>query len=161
MIFTIEAIFLTVLFTLIIVPNVIRNPIKWIFDYPQAIQDKALELGLIKKEEQTKSIRTLIIKLGAIVFFALVIALVLRYVNGLVSFKDAFITGYLLFNIVNWYDALILDCIWFCHSKKIIIQGTEGMKEYKDYWYHIRGGFIGMAIGIVVCALAAGIVVLL
>ena len=38
--------------------------------------------------------------------------------------------------IIDWYDALVLDSIWFCHSKKVRIPGTEffqtekGMEEY-------------------------------
>ncbi|MCQ2979170.1 MAG: hypothetical protein MJ245_05170 [Clostridia bacterium] len=161
MIFTIEAISLIILFTLMIVPNVLRNPIGWIFDYPDAIQKRCIELGLITKKETTKSKRTLIIKLSAVIIFALIFALLLRYINGITTFTNAFITGYLLFLIVNWYDALILDCVWFCHSKKIIIPGTEDMKEYKDYWYHIKGGFLGMIIGLIVCLIAGGFVVLL
>ncbi len=32
------------------------------------------------------------------------------------------------------YDAIVLDCIWFCHSKQFIIAGTEDMtKEYKEF----------------------------
>ena len=40
--------------------------------------------------------------------------------------------------IIDWYDALVLDSIWFCHSKKVRIPGTEDMEEYKDYCFHIK-----------------------
>lgn len=47
-----------------------------------------------------------------------------------------------------------MDCLWFCHSKKVVIPGTEGMKEYKDYLFHIKGSLKGMLLGLPVCALA-------
>lgn len=40
-----------------------------------------------------------------------------------------------------------------------MIKGTEDMvKEYRDYWFHKKGFFIGEILALVVCA-AAGLVV--
>src|SRR5699024_12343622 len=50
-----------------------------------------------------------------------------------------------------------LDCIWFCHSKKVRIPGTEDMEEYKDYRFHIRQSCIGMLLGLPAC-LAVGVI---
>ena len=67
------------------------------------------------------------------------------------------LTAYALWVVVNWFDALVLDCIWFCHDKHFVIPGTEDMTDaYHDYWFHIKGAQIGMALGIP-AALAAGI----
>ena len=66
-------------------------------------------------------------------------ALVVYKFNGADTFVKGFLYSYLLWNVVNWWDAIFIDCIWFCHSKKVIIPGTEKMKEYKDYWFHIKG----------------------
>ena len=63
--------------------------------------------------------------------------------------------SYLIWLIIDWYDALILDCLWFCHSKKVRIPGTEDMEEYRDYRFHIRQSCIGMALGLHAC-LAVG-----
>ena len=61
----------------------------------------------------------------------------------------------------NWFDALILDCLWFCHDKHFVIPGTEDMtKDYHDYWFHIKGALIGMLLGIP-AALVAGIIAFL
>ena len=65
-----------------------------------------------------------------------------------------------LWNIVNWWDAIVLDCLWFCHCKKVIIPGTEGMKEYKDYLFHIKGSLKGMLYGIP-ASLLVGILVVI
>ena len=55
----------------------------------------------------------------------------------------------------------MIDCIWFSHSRRIIIKGTEDMEdEYHNYVYHIKESLKGMVIGIPVCFLT-GILVML
>lgn len=45
------------------------------------------------------------------------------------------LTAYALWCVVNWFDAFVLDCIWFCHDKHFVIPGTEDMvADYHDYW---------------------------
>ena len=41
-----------VLFTIIIVPFTLRNPLVSVGDYPPAIREKCIELGLIEKRDQ-------------------------------------------------------------------------------------------------------------
>src|SRR3990170_7084583 len=45
-----------------------------------------------------------------------------------------------VFNLVDW---LILDWLMFCTltPRFVIIPGSEGMEEYKDYRFHFRGFF--------------------
>ena len=73
--------------------------------------------------------------------------------------NDGFKYSFIIWSIINWYDAIVLDCIWFCHSKQFIIAGTEDMtKEYHNYWFHIKGSIIGELIGFIVC-LIVGLIV--
>ena len=61
--------------------------------------------------------------------------------------------------MVNFYDAVFMDIIWFCHSKKVVIEGTEDMTyEYHNYWYHIKQSLIGEIIGVVVCLIIGFVV---
>ena len=47
--------------------------------------------------------------------------------------------GYIMWVAEIWFDALGVDCLWFCHSKKMIIPGTEDLVDaYHDYWHHIK-----------------------
>ena len=51
--------------------------------------------------------------------------------------------------------AIVLDILWFCHNPHFVLKGTEDMvSDYHDYWFHIKGFFIGEALALVVCALA-------
>ena len=64
--------------------------------------------------------------------------------------------------VVDWYDALVIDCLWFCHSKRFVISGTEDMTAaYHDYGFHIRQSCIGIFIGLPVCLLTGGLTALL
>ena len=93
------------------------------------------------------------------VLFIVVLSLILRYVNGYTTFLQAFGCGFLLWTIVNLWDAVVLDMIWFCHDPHFVFKGTEDMvSDYHDYWFHIKGFFIGEVLALVVCALA-GLVV--
>jgi hypothetical protein len=83
----------------------------------------------------------------------------MKYINGYNTFLDGFMYSFIIWSIINWYDAFVLDCIWFCHSKQFVIKGTEDMvEEYHNYWFHIKGSMIGEIIGLIVC-LIVGLVV--
>ncbi|MBR0138698.1 MAG: hypothetical protein IJM17_00260 [Firmicutes bacterium] len=98
-------------------------------------------------------------KLGACVLFIIVLSLILRYINGYATFLQAFGCGFLLWTIVNLWDAIVLDIIWFCHDPHFVFKGTEDMvSDYHDYWFHIKGFFIGEGLALVICAIAGLIV---
>lgn len=87
--------------------------------------------------------------------FAVIFALVLHYANGCTTFRDAFAWGFLLWTIVNLYNAVVMDILWFCHDPRFVIPGTEDMvAEYHDYWFHLKGVLIGEVLALAVCALA-------
>ncbi len=157
MIIAIEGIVLCVLFTLS-VWLMSRNPIKELYNYPPAIQERVKSLDEYKDRIPTQK-NKVAAKLIASVIFVIIIALILRFINGYTTFLKCFGYGFILWTIVNLYDAVVLDIIWFCHDKRFVIKGTEDMvKDYHDYWFHIKGFFIGEALAIVVCALSGVIV---
>ncbi len=154
MVFLIESLISCLLFTIIAGGMTYFNPLSMIQDYPPAIQKKVKELGLITDEKSSFTIKYIIRKIIAIILFGLVLAFLVHKCNGVDTFGQGFVYSYLLFCIVDWWDAMVMDCLWFCHSGKVVIPGTEGMKEYKDYWFHIKGGLKGMLLGLPICALA-------
>jgi len=156
----IESVIACLLFTLLIFFLMHKNPLNMIHDYPPAIQDKVRELGLINDQQKGYSKTDIIRKVVAIIVFGLVLAFAVYKFNGADTFIKGFLYSYLLWNVIDWWDAIVIDCIWFCHSKKVVIPGTEGMKEYKDYLFHIKGSLKGMLFGIPAC-LIVGMLVLL
>ena len=158
MIFVIELVILCLLFTLVVVPITLKNPLSMVHNYPTEIYEKVLELGLTDGVENRKSKAFLIKRILAIIVLGILFGLIVYFFNGANTFGKGAGYAYLLWIGINWYDCIVLDWLWFCHSKKVMIPGTEGMKGYKDYWFHAKGALWGMLLGIP-SALIAGIIV--
>ena len=159
--FMIESIIVCIGFSALIVLPMLKNPLVQIQSYPPAIGNRAIELGLVAKDRARKSKKTVIIKSIASLFFVVILTVVVYFVNGARTFLAGFGISYLLWMVVNWYDALVLDCLLFCHCKRFVLPGTEDMvKEYHDYWFHIKGSMIGMMIGLPVCLLTGACTIL-
>lgn len=157
MIIVIESIVLCLLFTLMVY-LMSKDPIKTIYNYPPKIQERIKSLEEFKDKIPTKEnkIRT---KLLACIVFIGVLCVVLRYINGYTTFIETFGYGFLLWTIVNMWDLIVLDIIWFCHDKHFVIKGTEDMvDEYHNYWFHTKGFFIGEGLALIVCAIAGLII---
>ncbi len=154
MIILIESVVLCAIFTLMVC-FMSRDPIKQLYNYPPKIRERVRSLDEYRDRIPTQK-NKLAAKLGACVIFIVVLSLILRYVNGCTTFLRAFGTGFLLWTVVNLWDVIVLDILWFCHDPHFVIKGTEDMvSDYHDYWFHIRGFFIGEALSCAVCSLAA------
>ena len=157
MILAIESVALCLLFTLMVY-GMSREPIKQLYNYPPKIQERVRSLPEYEGKIPTQK-NKLAAKLSASVLFIVILSLILRYVNGCTSFLQAFGTGFLLWTIVNLWDAIVLDILWFCHDPYFVLKGTEDMvSDYHDYWFHIKGFFIGEVLALAVCAIAGLIV---
>lgn len=149
----IETVVLTILFTIGVVAGS-QNPVETVYDMPQPIIDRCLELGLIDESKKADSPQTRRKKLVAAIIIALIMALTLFFVNHAGNFLQGFLISYLIWLIIDWYDCFVIDWIWVCHSKKLIIPGTEDLVDsYKDYRFHFIGSLKGMVIGLPVCLL--------
>lgn len=152
MIFLIEAVVLCILFTLMVM-TMAKDPIKTLYNYPPKIQERVKTLEQYKDKIPTQK-NKIAAKLAASVLFIVILSLILRYINGYTTFVEGFGYGFLLWTIVNAYDAIVLDIGWFCHDPRFVFKGTEDMiEEYHNYWFHIKGSLIGEGIALVICAI--------
>lgn len=157
MIILIESVILCLLFT-IMVYIMSREPIKTLYNYPPKIQERVKTLEEYKDKIPTQE-NKIGAKIIASIIFLIILVLILRYVNGYKTFLEAFGYGFLLWTIVNLYDLIVLDIIWFCHDKFFVFKGTEDMtKEYHNYLFHIKGFFIGEILALIICSLAGLII---
>ena len=154
----IEIIIGIVLFTLIVIPGLLKDPLNSIGDYPPEIRQRCIELKLTGERTGRFSKKDIVKKTAAIIVMALVPAFIMVKVNKADTFIDGALYSYILWLAITWYDAIVLDCIFFCHSEKVKIPGTEDMPEYKDYLFHIKQSCIGSLLGVPVC-LAVGLFV--
>ena len=131
-------------------------------NYPPAIVQRLIELGLVSGDRPLSAWQRMKKKWPAILILGALLGLLARYANGCASFLSGFGTMYLLWLIVDWYDALIVDCAWFCHSRRFVIPGTEDLTEaYRDYMFHIKGSCMGMLTGLPCCLIAGVMAALL
>ena len=152
MILVIESIVLCVLFT-IMVYIMSRDPIKTLYNYPPKIQERVKSLDEYKDKIPTQK-NKIFAKSLASILIVIIISFILRYVNGYTTFIEGFGYGFLLWTIVNIYDAIVMDIIWFCHDPYFVFKGTEDMvDEYHNYWFHIKGSLIGEILALVICAI--------
>ena len=157
MVILIESVILCALFTLMVY-IMSREPIKTLYNYPPKIQERVRSLPEYQNLIPTQK-NKLVAKIFASIIFLIILCILLRYINGYTTFMDSFKYGFLLWTIVNLYDALVLDIIWFCHDKHFIFKGTEDMiDEYHNYWFHIKGFFIGELLALIICTLAGVII---
>ena len=157
MILAIESIVLCLVFTLMVY-FMSREPIKSLYNYPPKIQERVKSLEAYRDQIPTQK-NKLAAKLCACVLFVIVLSLILRYINGCTTFLQAIGYGFLLWTIVNLWDAIVLDILWFCHDPHFVFKGTEDMvSDYHDYWFHLKGFLIGEGLALIVCAIAGLIV---
>ncbi len=130
-----------VIFTVLILPSIYKNPIAHIMSYPTVIR-KRVEI-LYKDSIQKTEKKHIIKKILAFFVFSFLFAVV-SYFSGARTFLTAFWHTFIIFFAVNIYDLIVLDIGIFCHSKKLIIPGTEDMlAEYRSPYHHIKGAGIG------------------
>ncbi len=153
-VFLIEAAVLCAAFHLVIYLIIRFRPEAEVYSYPPAITRRWIALGKVPvKEVPPLSVR-LKRKSPALVLFAAVLGALVYWLNGCRSFLSGFLVSYGPWLIVDWYDALIMDCVWFCHSRTCVLPGTEDMKDaYRDYLFHLKSSAVGMLLGLPVCLL--------
>lgn len=157
--FLIEAVVLCLLFHLVIWRQAGKEPAKRIYSYPPAIVERYIELGRIPDKKNPGTLERVKKKWPAAIVIGILLGAIVYFVNGSQSFLNGFLVSYGLWLIVDWYDAIVLEILWFCHSKIWILPGTEDMTDaYHDYGYHVKATCVGMLIGIPVC-LQIGLVV--
>lgn len=157
MILFIESVILCLLFT-IMVFIMSRDPIKTVYNYPPKIQERVKSLKEYEGKIPTQD-NKIGAKLIACVLFLAILCGILRYINGYTTFAESFLYGFLLWTIVNLFDVIVLDILWFCHDPYFVLKGTEDMvDEYHNYWFHIKGFFIGEGLASIICLLAALII---
>ena len=160
MTFLIESLIACAIFTLFVF-LMSRDPVKTVFNYPPAIIERCKQLGLVNESNRPGGTVFYVKKVAALLVFGVLLGLLVRFANGCTTFWCGVLTAYALWCVVNWFDAIVLDCIWFCHDPHFVIKGTEDMtRDYHDYWFHIRGALIGMVLA-VPAALIAGLIVIL
>lgn len=158
MLLIVECIIACVIFTLIMLPPLYKDPISKIMSFPPEIRRRVESLPQYKANIGTRKKRHITIKILSVFIFAIMLAFV-AYYSGARSFVQTFRHVFIIFFAINLYDLFILDIGLFCHSKKTRIPGTEDMDEaYRSPRHHIRGAIIGTFLGVIVALISGGLI---
>ena len=156
----IETIFMTIVFTAMVLIPLRRNPVWWIHDYPKDIQEE-----YFKNHERVPSeflSKTVLIKKGCAIILAILLMISLMWLADAYDFWSALALSYGMWTFIDWYDCFFLDWVLFANMKAVRLPGTEHMdKEYHQKRYHFIQSLWGMLIGLLPCLIAAGLYAIL
>lgn len=159
MIFFIECIVACALFTVALEIMCARRREIFTNDYPPVVTDKLRSLNLVAEKPPTKK-SDIIRKVIAIIIYAVVFSLVLRFINGITTFLDAAMTAYLLWLVVDWYDFLVVD-ILMAPFDKFYKAAKVSPFDKSAVWFHFKGSVKGTIIGLVFAPVVGLIVMLM
>ncbi|MCD4802947.1 MAG: hypothetical protein K8R16_08390 [Anaerolineales bacterium] len=152
---------LSVLASISIVGILRFNPRLFLQDYPDEIQ---AAVPLKTDQEKRQSLITGIPFLLILLAVPFVSTLILKRESvEISSFFSLFLNAFSVAFLFNLVDLLVLDWLLFCFITPsfLVIPGTEGMQEYKDYGFHFRAFLIGTALSIAGGLVISGLVMFL
>lgn len=133
----------------LILGSLYYNPRLWLSDYPKAMQAKVPPLT---RSEKQKRWVVFVLFIGAAMGTLYFSIAQLRAQNGgAIPFLAAYLNTFLVFNIFNLFDAVVLDwlILTVMKPKFAVLPGAEGMEYlYHDWRLHV-GNYLK---GIVFCA---------
>ena len=124
------------------------NPRLFLQDYPDEIQATVPPKTDGEKRQSLITGIPFLLILLAVPFIS---TLILKHESGdTIPFITLFINAFGVAFLFNLVDLLLLDWLLFCYITPmfLVIPGTEGMGEYKDYGFHFRAFLIGTALSI-------------
>lgn len=159
MTFLIECIAACVLFTVMLEILCAKRREIFTNDYPPVVTDKLRSLNIVSDKPPAKK-GDIIRKLTAVIIYAVLFALVLRFINGITTFLNAAVTAYLLWLVVDWYDFLVID-ILLAPFDKFYKMAKVSPFEKSAVWFHFKGSVRGMILGLVFAPIVGLIVMLI
>ena len=91
----------------------------------------------------------------------LVIGLVIKHTVGFDGFADAFIYFFILGEVLNLFDLVVIDLLWWRNTPRIRFSCAQDKEVYKDPSVHIASFARGVVMYIAVALVAAGILTML
>ena len=159
MVFAIECIVACVLFTIALELFCAGRREVMINDYPPIVTEKLRALHLVAEKPPAKK-SDILRKLIAMIVYAVLFALVLRFVNGITTFLNGTLTAYFLWLVVDWYDFLVVDILMAPFDKFYKLAKVSPV-EPSAVRFHFNGSVRGMILGLIFAPVVGLLVMLL
>ena len=131
--------------------------------YPKAVQERVSKdaklSALVPKEVSLGKVFVANVVLFTIVF--LIIGVALKYTVGFDSFLAAFLYLLILGEVINLFDLLVIDLLWWRNTTRIRFRCAPEKELYQDIKKHIDSSFRGIIMFAIPAVIVAGILQLL
>ena len=159
MVFVIESIAACLLFTLMLELVTKNRREAFANDYPPVVTDRLRALGLIAQKPPAKK-KDIIRKAIALLVYALLFALLLRYVNGIETFWKGALTAYGLWLVVDWYVFFVVDILLVLFDKFYKVAEVSAFDK-SAVMFHFKGSLRGTVLGLIFAPIAGVLVMIL
>lgn len=147
------------LFTLLVVLGTGGKAVNVLFFYPDAVQERAVEIGLATEAGIKRKKKRFMLPFMLIMFAALL--LIIGLWNGSSSFKDAYLQCLLFLLVMNWYDGIVIDRLWVGRSSFWIIPELSGIPYIQSWKQVLKKRIIWSAVYAVAALIVALLIVLI
>ncbi|MBQ6452153.1 MAG: hypothetical protein IJJ29_09560 [Solobacterium sp.] len=130
-----------------------------LYFYPKTVQERAIEVGLITREEMIHKRKIFMTEFYIVMLCALV--LIIGVWNRVTDFRPAYLEALLFLEVMNWYDGIVIDRIWVGYSKFWILPGCEDLQYVQTWGQVLKKRIILSLIWVIGAAVVAGIVVVI
>ena len=132
------------------------NPEMWINDYPPDIREAVGPMSEGTRLQATVAASVILPIMIGVPIYSLVS---LKRQRPHLSFRSAFLSTFIVGNVFNLYDLVILDWLIFIvlQPEFVVIPGTEGMDGYRDYFFHFMESTKGLA-GVTIVSLVFALI---
>ena len=145
------------LFTAMVKIAVIGGAVNGLYFYPKAVQDRAIELGLIDRDTMNRKRKRFMTSFYIVILAALV--LIIGVWNRVSAFDEAYWQALLFLEVMNVYDGVVIDKLWVGHSRFWVLPGLEDAPFVQTWRQVLTKRSILTLIWVARAAIAAGIVV--
>lgn len=121
------------------------EPRIWLQCYPKGIQQA------VPDKDRREKISTLIHGIPFLLFMFLYPPITAFFILDDPTILMVFLSLFCMMFSFNLVDLVILDWLIFNHINPdyLTLPGTKGMREYKDYYFHVKGFYTGTLLTVV------------
>ena len=131
--------------------------------YPKAVQD------LVKKDEvlckmvpgEINLVKVFISNLILFTVIFLIVGLIIKFTSGFNGFWDAFVYFLLLGEIMNLFDLVVIDLLWWRNTSRIRFSCVSDKALYQDPSVHLASFYRGAIMYLLVALLVSCIISLI
>jgi hypothetical protein len=141
--------------SIIVFGSLRHNPRIWLQDYPPEVRAQAGPMD--ERTRRQKAAWGVAMLVGLLLIFGRLVSRVQAHAGGEAPFALIAQAAYVCFQVFNLFDAVVIDLgLLLLRPRWALIPGVD-LKALEDWRWHVRNYLVGVALGIPVSLLVAGV----